>query len=151
MADALLFVNILCASLVVGGNFFSIWVLRPTLRAMSAREDLELFRLVSRRVEKYMPIAALLVPVTGVAVLLVDRDVDGAWTAMAVGTGLALLSVALIPFDLPIAKRLDAMPLDDLNEVEYARLSARRDFFHLLHLLLGSGTLALSIVSALIE
>jgi uncharacterized membrane protein len=151
MADALLFVNILCGSLVVGGNFFSLWVLRPTLRRMPARDDLELFRLVSRRVEQYMPLTALLVPVTGVAVLLVDRDVDGAWIALAVGTGLALLSVALIPFDLPIAKRLNAMPSDALNEEEYARLSGRRDRFHLLHLLLGSGTLALSIVSALIE
>ncbi len=151
MTDALLFVNILCGSLVVGGNFFSIWVLRPTLRAMPAREDLELFRRISRRVEQYMPIAALLVPVTGVAFLLVDRDVDGAWIAMAVGTGLALSSVALIPFDLPIAKRLNAMPLDGLDDAEYIRLSARRDGFHLLHLLLGSGTLALSIVSALIE
>jgi uncharacterized membrane protein len=151
MADVLLFVNILCASLVVGGSFFSLWVVRPTLRAMPAREDLELFRGISRRVEQYLPIAGLLVPVTGVAALLVDRNVDGAWTALAIGTGLALSSLALVPFDLPVAKQLDAMPLDALDDAEYARLSARRDRFHLLHLLLGSGTLALSIVSALIE
>jgi hypothetical protein len=151
MTDSLLFVNILCGSVLVGGSFFSVWVLRPTLRAMPARDDLELFRRVSSRVEQYMPITGLLVPVTGIAVLLIDRDVDAAWVAMAVGTGLALLSVALLPFDLPIAKRLNAMQLDALDEVGYARLSERRDRFHLLHLLLGSGTLALSIVSALLR
>jgi hypothetical protein len=151
MEDVLRFVNILSDSLVVGGNFFSVWVLRPTLRAMSPREDLAIFRQVSRRVVQYMPIVGLLVPLTGIGVLIVDRNIDSAWTTMAIATGFALVSVALIPFDVPIAKRLDNMALDTLDEAEFARLSAGRDRFHLVHLLLGGGALAFAIVSALLE
>jgi hypothetical protein len=152
MTDVLRFVNVFFAALVAGGTFFSVWALRPAIRELPAREGLDLHRRTSRRVEMYMPLSGLITLLAAIGVLVADRHVDSDWIVTAVGVGLTLANIALaFTLDVPVTKKLNALPDANFDEAEYTRLSDLWDRFHLVRGLFGFAALGCFIVGALLE
>jgi uncharacterized membrane protein len=152
VTDVLLFIILVCGSFVAGGNVFSVWAVRPAIRTLPPEHGQDVHRRVSARAEKYMPPAGALVALSGIGLLVADRDMDAAWATAAAGLALTLLNIAVaFSVDIPVTKQLGALPLENFDEAESNRLNDRWDRWNVVRGFLGIGALALFIVSALVK
>jgi hypothetical protein len=131
LTNVLLFGAILLAAHLYGGTLYAAYALRPVLRKLPSREGLNVHRLTTHRIERYMPQSGVGAGILAVAALIADHDFDLAWWLIAAGFA-SQVPVAFEAFlvNLPINRVWDTYSLDAIPEDEYQRLSARWDRFN---------------------
>jgi hypothetical protein len=146
----LMFVNLFCAAVSVGGQVHASLGILPLFRGLETRPSLRLHQLIlDHRHEWHHPPAHMLTAASAMVILIADREDPTFATFMAIGFLLTLSGIAVsLTRNVPINVRVRGEN-PEAPSPAYPALRRRWDVSHYTRTILGAAALVCFILAAL--